>query len=174
MKAYSTCVGAGPFTCELFGEEGEELRRAGNEYGAATGRPRRVGGFDVVASKYGIMMQGATEIALTKLDVLSYLDRIPVCVKYDVNGRLTTELRRPSRGGSEIRAVYFQDDRQPHQIRFRRRRTRRILYNRITAVPHIAEIRMGSCTSVQLPIMVLRYWLLIICVFCRCMRRQER
>ena len=91
MKAYSTCVGAGPFTCELFGEEGEELRRAGNEYGAATGRPRRVGGFDVVASKYGIMMQGATEIALTKLDVLSYLDRIPVCVKYDVNGRLTTD-----------------------------------------------------------------------------------
>ena len=91
MKAYSTCVGAGPFTCELFGDEGEALRRAGNEYGAATGRPRRVGGFDVVASRYGIMMQGATEIALTKLDVLSFLDRIPVCVKYDVNGTLTTD-----------------------------------------------------------------------------------
>ena len=91
MKAYSTCVGAGPFTCELFGDEGEALRRAGNEYGAATGRPRRVGGFDVVASRYGIMLQGATEIALTKLDVLSFLDRIPVCVKYDVNGTLTTD-----------------------------------------------------------------------------------
>ena len=73
MKAYSSCVGEGPFTCELFGEEGDALREAGGEYGAATGRPRRVGGFDVVASRYGAMMQGATAIALTKLDVLSYL-----------------------------------------------------------------------------------------------------
>lgn len=86
MKAYSTCVGEGPFTCELFGDEGEALRKAGNEYGAATGRPRRVGGFDVVASRYGILAQGANKIALTKLDVLSYLDKIPVCVAYDVDG----------------------------------------------------------------------------------------
>ena len=89
MKAYSSCVGEGPFTCELFGKEGDELREAGGEYGAATGRPRRVGGFDVVASSYGAMMQGATEIALTKLDVLSFLDKIPVCTKYEVNGKLT-------------------------------------------------------------------------------------
>lgn len=89
MKAYSTCVGAGPFTCELFGEEGETLRHAGNEYGAATGRPRRVGGFDAVASRYGIMLQGADEIALTKLDVLSILDRIPICTAYEINGSVT-------------------------------------------------------------------------------------
>lgn len=89
MKAYSSCVGEGPFTCELFGEEGNRLREAGGEYGAATGRPRRVGGFDVPASRYGILLQGADVIALTKLDILSCLDRIPVCVKYDVGGRLT-------------------------------------------------------------------------------------
>lgn len=87
MKAYSSCVGEGPFTCELFGKEGDALREAGGEYGAATGRPRRVGGFDVVASRYGAFMQGATEIALTKLDVLSYLDEIPVCVAYKVDGK---------------------------------------------------------------------------------------
>ncbi len=91
MKAYSSCVGEGPFTCELFGKEGDELREAGGEYGAATGRPRRVGGFDVPASRYGTMMQGATEIALTKLDVLSYCEKIPVCVAYEVNGRRTEE-----------------------------------------------------------------------------------
>ncbi len=90
MKAYSSCVGEGPFTCEMFGEDGEELRRAGGEYGAATGRPRRVGGFDIPASKYGIDMQGADVIALTKLDILSYLDKIPVCVAYDVDGVRTT------------------------------------------------------------------------------------
>ena len=89
MKAYSSCVGEGPFTCELFGDEAKALRDAGGEYGAATGRPRRVGGFDIPASRYGIMMQGADEIALTKLDVLSYLDKIPVCVKYDVYGEIT-------------------------------------------------------------------------------------
>lgn len=87
MKAYSTCVGEGPFTCEMFGDEAEALRKAGGEYGAATGRPRRVGGFDVVASRYGVKMQGATCIALTKIDVLSYLKKIPVCVAYDVNGK---------------------------------------------------------------------------------------
>ena len=84
MKAYSSCVGEGPFTCELFGEEAEKLREAGGEYGAATGRPRRVGGFDVVASKYGTKMQGCTYVALTKLDVLSYMKEIPVCVAYEI------------------------------------------------------------------------------------------
>ncbi|MBP3592953.1 MAG: adenylosuccinate synthase [Lachnospiraceae bacterium] len=87
MKAYSSCVGEGPFTCELFGEEAEALREAGGEYGAATGRPRRVGGFDVVASRYGTKMQGCTYVALTKLDVLSYLEKIPVCVAYEIDGR---------------------------------------------------------------------------------------
>ena len=101
MKAYSTCVGEGPFTCEMFGDEAEALRAAGGEYGAATGRPRRVGPFDVPASKYGCKVQGANCIALTKLDVLSYLDKIPVCVAYDVDGVKTTEF--PS-GGALDRA----------------------------------------------------------------------
>lgn len=90
MKAYSSCVGEGPFTVEMFGDEAHALREAGGEYGAATGRPRRVGAFDVVASKYGVCMQGADEIALTKLDVLSYLDKIPVCVAYSVGDKITT------------------------------------------------------------------------------------
>lgn len=89
MKAYSSCVGEGPFTCELSGAAAEELRAAGGEYGAATGRPRRVGGFDVVASRYGTKMQGCTYVALTKLDVLSYMDKIPVCVAYEINGHRT-------------------------------------------------------------------------------------
>ena len=87
MKAYSSCVGEGPFTCEMFGPEANALREAGGEYGAATGRPRRVGGFDVVASRYGALMQGCTYIALTKLDVLSYMEKIPVCVAYELNGQ---------------------------------------------------------------------------------------
>ena len=91
MKAYSTCVGEGPFTCEWFGEEAEELRRAGGEYGAATGRPRRVGPFDVVASRYGCRVQGADEIALTKTDILSYMKKIPICVAYEVNGERINE-----------------------------------------------------------------------------------
>ncbi len=91
MKAYSSCVGEGPFTAELFGEEGDKLRGIGDEFGAATGRPRRVGGFDVVASKYGADMQGATELALTKLDILSYLDKIPVCVAYEVDGEIIND-----------------------------------------------------------------------------------
>ena len=99
IKAYSSCVGEGPFTCELCGEEGDKLREAGGEYGAATGRPRRVGGFDVVASKYGTMIQGCTALALTKLDVLSYLDKIPVCTAYEVDGNLITDF--PS--GEELR-----------------------------------------------------------------------
>jgi adenylosuccinate synthase len=91
MKAYSTCVGGGPFTAEMFGPEAEELRKAGGEYGAATGRPRRVGGFDVPASKYGVKVQGADVLALTKLDVLSYMDEIPVCVAYNIGGEITDE-----------------------------------------------------------------------------------
>ena len=91
MKAYSTCVGEGPFTAEMFGEEAEKLRAAGGEYGAATGRPRRVGPFDVPASRYGVKMQGADELALTKLDVLSYMDKIPVCVAYEIDGERTRE-----------------------------------------------------------------------------------
>ncbi len=89
MKAYSTCVGEGPFTAEWFGEEAEQLRAAGGEYGAATGRPRRVGPFDVPASRYGILVQGCDEIALTKLDVLSYMKEIPVCVRYALDGAET-------------------------------------------------------------------------------------
>ena len=87
MKAYSSCVGEGPFTCEMFGPEADALREAGGEYGAATGRPRRVGGFDVVASRYGAKMQGCTYVALTKLDVLSYMKEIPVCVAYEIDGK---------------------------------------------------------------------------------------
>ena len=88
MKAYSTCVGEGPFVCELFGDEAEALRKAGNEYGAATGRPRRVGPFDIVASRYGVRMQGADEIALTKLDVLTGM-KLSVTVGYEIDGQRT-------------------------------------------------------------------------------------
>lgn len=88
MKAYSSCVGAGPFTCEYFGEKAEKLRELGGEYGAATGRPRRVGPFDVVASRYGIRCQGADEIALTKLDVLSDYEEIEICTHYTLNGKI--------------------------------------------------------------------------------------
>lgn len=91
MKAYSTCVGEGPFTCELFGKEAELLREAGGEYGAATGRPRRVGPFDVPASRYGVRVQGADALALTKLDVLSGMEQIPVCVAYELDGQRTEE-----------------------------------------------------------------------------------
>ena len=91
MKAYSTCVGEGPFTVEMDGEEAEQLRAAGGEYGAATGRPRRVGAFDVPASRYGVRVQGADCVALTKLDVLSYMERIPVCTAYEIDGVRTTD-----------------------------------------------------------------------------------
>ena len=96
VKAYSTCVGEGPFVCELFGDEAEKLREAGAEYGAKTGRPRRVGPLDIVATSYGVTMQGAKEIALTKLDVLSYLDKIPVCVKYELDGEKKAKFPFPS------------------------------------------------------------------------------
>ena len=86
VKAYSSCVGEGPFTCEFFGEEADKLREAGGEYGAKTGRPRRVGPVDIVATRYGVQCQGATSIALTKMDVLSYMEEIPVCAHYELNG----------------------------------------------------------------------------------------
>ncbi len=93
-KAYSSAVGAGAFVSEIFGEEADELRRRGGdggEYGATTGRPRRMGWFDCVASKYGCRLQGATDVAFTVLDVLGYLDEIPVCVGYDIDGKVTTD-----------------------------------------------------------------------------------
>ncbi len=93
-KAYSSAVGAGAFVSELFGEEAEELRRRGGdggEYGATTGRPRRVGWFDCVASRYGCRLQGATDVAFTVLDVLGYLDEIPVCVGYEIDGEVTAD-----------------------------------------------------------------------------------
>ena len=96
VKAYSTCVGEGPFVCEMFGEEAEKLREAGSEYGAKTGRARRVGPIDIVATRYGVGVQGATEIALTKLDVLSYMKKIPVCTKYIVDGRETDRFPFPT------------------------------------------------------------------------------
>ena len=89
VKAYSTCVGEGPFVGELDGDAAHDLREAGHEYGAATGRPRRVAWLDLVATRYGVKLQGATELAFTKLDVLSYLKEIPVCVAYEVNGKRT-------------------------------------------------------------------------------------
>ena len=95
VKAYSTCVGEGPFVCEMFGEEAEKLREAGAEYGAKPGRPRRVGPIDLVATRYGVEVQAATEIALTKLDVLSGMDEIPLCVRYSVNGEETDEFPFP-------------------------------------------------------------------------------
>ena len=91
VKAYSTCVGEGPFTAEWFGEEAEKLREAGAEYGASTGRPRRVGPIDIVATRYGCQIQGATEVALTKLDVLSYMTKIPICEQYEVDGEKTDD-----------------------------------------------------------------------------------
>ena len=87
VKAYSTCVGEGPFVCEMFGQEAEELRKNGFEYGAKTGRPRRVGPIDIVATRYRVEVLAASVIALTKLDVLSYMDRIPVCTHYLLGGK---------------------------------------------------------------------------------------
>ena len=94
VKAYSSAVGAGAFVSEIFGEEAEDLRKRGGdhgEYGATTGRPRRVGWFDAVASRYGCRIQGATQAALTVLDVLGYLDEIPVCVGYEIDGQVTRD-----------------------------------------------------------------------------------
>ena len=94
VKAYSSAVGAGEFVSEIFGEEADELRRRGGdggEFGATTGRPRRMGWFDCVASKYGCRMQGATDVAFTVLDVLGYLDEIPICVGYEIDGVVTKD-----------------------------------------------------------------------------------
>ena len=97
VKAYSTCVGEGPFVCEMSGEEAETLREKGFEYGAKTGRARRVGPIDIVATRYGVQVQGATKIALTKMDVLSYMDKIPVCVRYEVDGKETDRFPFPAK-----------------------------------------------------------------------------
>ena len=94
VKAYSSAVGAGEFVSEIFGEEADELRRRGGdggEYGATTGRPRRMGWFDAVASRYGVRMQGATQVSLTVLDVLGYLDELPICVGYEIDGKITKD-----------------------------------------------------------------------------------
>lgn len=94
VKAYSSAVGAGAFVSEIFGDEADELRRRGGdkgEFGATTGRPRRVGWFDAVASRYGCCIQGATEVALTVLDVLGYLDEIPICVGYEIDGEVVKD-----------------------------------------------------------------------------------
>lgn len=94
VKAYSSAVGAGEFVSEIFGDEADELRRRGGdggEYGATTGRPRRMGWFDAVASRYGVKMQGATEVALTVIDVLGYLDKLPICVGYEIDGVITKD-----------------------------------------------------------------------------------
>lgn len=94
VKAYSSAVGAGPFVSELFGKEADELRNLGGdggEFGATTGRPRRVGFFDAVASRYGTMIQGGTEVALTVVDVLGYLSEIPICTAYEIDGKITKD-----------------------------------------------------------------------------------
>ena len=116
-KAYSSAVGAGAFVSEIFGEEADELRRRGGdggEYGATTGRPRRMGWFDCVASKYGCRMQGTTDVAFTVLDVLGYLDEIPVCTGYEIDGKVTTEF--PTTGLLEKDKTgylkYFRDGKQ--------------------------------------------------------------
>lgn len=96
VKAYSTCVGEGPFVSEWFGPDAEKLREVGMEYGAKTGRPRRVGPIDIVATRYGVEVQNATCIALTKLDCLSYMDKIPVCVRYELNGKEIDDFPFPS------------------------------------------------------------------------------
>ncbi len=91
VKAYSSCVGEGPFIVEWFGEDAERLREEGGEYGAATGRSRRVGPIDLPATRYGVKVQGATEIALTKMDVLSYMEEIPICTAYEIDGKETKD-----------------------------------------------------------------------------------
>jgi len=100
VKAYSSAVGAGAFVSEIFGAEADELRRLGGdagEYGATTGRPRRMGWFDCVASRYGCRVQGATDVALTAIDCLGYLDEIPVCVAYEIDGVITRDFPNPSK-----------------------------------------------------------------------------
>jgi len=108
-KAYSSCVGAGPFVSEIFGKDADELRQRGGdagEYGATTGRPRRMGWFDAVATRYGCMIQGATETSLTLLDVLGYLDEIPVCTGYEINGQITQDFPCSTLLLSKAKPVY--------------------------------------------------------------------
>ncbi len=109
VKAYSTCVGEGPFVSEMFGEEADRLREAGAEYGAKTGRPRRVGALDLVATRYGVQVQGATGLAVTKLDVLSYLEKIPVCTGYLIRGRQTVEFPFPAELADAQPIIRFAD-----------------------------------------------------------------
>ena len=100
VKAYSSAVGAGAFVSEIFGEEADELRKRGGdggEFGATTGRPRRMGWFDAVASRYGCRIQGATEVALTVLDVLGYLDELPLCIGYEIDGEITKDFPTTSK-----------------------------------------------------------------------------
>ena len=100
VKAYSSAVGAGAFTSEIFGEQADEMRKRGGdagEYGATTGRPRRMGWFDCVATRYGCRVQGATDVAFTAIDCLSYLDEIPVCVAYEIDGVQTTDFPNPTK-----------------------------------------------------------------------------
>ena len=109
VKAYSTCVGEGPFVCEMFGQEAEALRSAGHEYGAKTGRPRRVGPIDIVATRYGVQVQAATNIALTKLDVLSDMKKIPVCTHYLVDGVQTDVFPFPTLLSSAKPVIEYMD-----------------------------------------------------------------
>ena len=109
VKAYSTCVGEGPFVSEMFGEEADKLREEGSEYGAKTGRPRRVGAMDIPATRYGVEVQGATDIALTKLDILSYLDKIPVCVRYRLDGAETDDFPFPADLGRAEPVIEYMD-----------------------------------------------------------------
>lgn len=109
VKAYSTCVGEGPFVCEMFGEEADLLREAGGEYGAKTGRPRRVGAIDLVATRYGTEVQAATEIALTKLDILSCMEKIPVCTHYIVDGEKTDNFPFPTKLNSAKPVIEYVD-----------------------------------------------------------------
>ena len=118
VKAYSSAVGAGEFVSEIFGEEADELRRRGGdggEFGATTGRPRRMGWFDCVASRYGVRMQGATEVALTVLDVLGYLDEIPVCVGYEIDGEVVKDFPVTAKLKKQNQYTkYFQDGKKKY------------------------------------------------------------
>ncbi len=109
VKAYSTCVGEGPFVCEMTGPEADRLREAGSEYGAKTGRPRRVGPLDLVATRYGVEMQSATRIALTKLDVLGYMEKIPVCTRYLLRGEQTDRFPFPTDLGKATPVIEYLD-----------------------------------------------------------------
>ncbi|MCQ2427714.1 MAG: adenylosuccinate synthase [Clostridia bacterium] len=109
VKAYSTCVGEGPFVCEWFGSDADELRRVGFEFGAKTGRPRRVGPIDIVATRYGVECQNATAIALTKVDVLSYMDKIPVCTHYELDGKIIDNFPFPAALGKCKPVIEYMD-----------------------------------------------------------------